>query len=84
MVAVGRYGCRLELPVGLIEEILGVGGVAVHVPLIRLLRGYDSVVGLGAKTLRGSQIRMPAANVALGSLSCADPGCCGSNAEEAA
>lgn len=52
LVVVCRFGCQLQFPVCLIEQVLGVSGMTVHVPLIGLLRGNDFAVGLIDEALR--------------------------------
>src|SRR6185312_10416456 len=64
-VVVRRFRRRLELAVGLVEQILRLRRVAVHVPFVRLLRSDDAVVGLVGEPLRRGDVRMtPAADVA--------------------
>lgn len=69
VIFVGRFGCRLQLLVGLIQKFLGMSSVALHVEFIGLLRGADLFKGLLGESLRCGQVRMPRpANVPFGSL----------------
>jgi hypothetical protein len=58
VVVVGGLGGLLELVVGLIEEVLSFGGVAVHVPFVGLLGGSDLLPGLRAEALGCGEIRV--------------------------
>jgi len=59
MILVGCFGCGFQLAVRLIEQVLGVSGMATQVPLIRLLRSDDLVIGLLRQPLGRSNVRMP-------------------------
>ena len=59
-VAVCRLGREFQLLVRLVQQILGLLSVAIHVPLIGLLRVQNLLPGLVAQSLRGSQIRVAA------------------------
>ena len=43
VVLVGRFSGHFQLPVRLIQQILGLGGMAPHVPLVGLLGSRDLV-----------------------------------------
>ncbi len=58
VILIGRFGRQLQLLVRLIEQVLGLRRVALHVPLIVLLRGHDLLICLFAESLRRSQIGM--------------------------
>jgi hypothetical protein len=53
-------GGEFQFIIGLIEQILGPLRVALHVPLVRLLRVHDPLPDLPAQALGGGQVRMAA------------------------
>lgn len=57
-VLVRRLGCLLQLVVDLVEKLFRLLRVALHIPLIGLLRGDNLLISLLAKTLRGGDIWM--------------------------
>src|SRR5260370_6824931 len=57
-VAVCGSGGQLQLPVDVIQEVLGLLGVTFHVPFIGSLRVNDSLPGSLAELLRRRDIRM--------------------------
>lgn len=63
MTVTGVFGCGLQFLVGLVQQLFGALRVAVHIPLIRLLRRYDPVVSLTNKPLRCRQVWMPVADI---------------------
>lgn len=58
LVPIGRH-CRLfQLIVRLFQQILRFLSMALHVPLVRLLRGDDFLISLLAQPLRRRKIRV--------------------------
>ena len=58
MVVVCGFRGHFEFVIHLIEKFLGLGRVAVHVPLVGLLRGGNFFPGLARKVLRRGKVRM--------------------------
>jgi hypothetical protein len=57
-VTIRRLRGLLQLVVGLVEQGLGLRGVALHIPLIGLLRGNYFLPGLLAQPLCGCEVGM--------------------------
>src|SRR5579864_5092505 len=60
---VGGLGRHLQLVIDLIEQLLGFGGVAVHVPLVGFLRRADLLPRIAREALCGGEVWMPLADV---------------------
>jgi hypothetical protein len=56
VVVVGGFGGFLELAVGLVEQVFGLLGVAVHIPLVGLLGFADLVESLIAEALGSGEV----------------------------
>lgn len=66
-VMVGVFGCLFEFVAGLIEQILGLGRMTVHVPLVGLLSRGDSAICLINQPLRSREIGVSSgANIVFG------------------
>src|SRR5580698_2826921 len=80
-VMVCGFGGELEFAVGLIEEVLGLGGVTIHIPLVGLLSGADFVPCLLTEALRSGDVgmacRVDVVFRHLGSQNAADHECSG-------
>lgn len=50
-MAVGCFGSCLQLVIRLVQQLFGLCGMALHVPLVGLLGGNDLVVGLSGQAL---------------------------------
>lgn len=73
LVAVGGSGCHGELAIGLVEEVFGALGVAVHVELVGALGVGDAGGGAGDELLGGGEVGMTAgADVVDGTLGYTD------------
>lgn len=46
VIVVSSLGSQLQLTIGLVKQLLGFGGVTVHVPFIGALRVRDAVKSL--------------------------------------
>ncbi len=58
VVLIGCFGCQLQLLIHLLQKFLSFLGVALHVPLIGLLRGKYLLVSLVRKPLRRGEVRV--------------------------
>ena len=56
LLSVGRFCRELQLPIDLIQKVLGLLGVTMHIPFIGFLRRDDLIEGLLAQPLRGCQL----------------------------
>lgn len=62
---VGVAGRFPNLPVGLLEQLLGMGSVAVHVPVIGALSGDEIIIRLVGEAFGLRQVRVAAPQVSV-------------------
>jgi hypothetical protein len=73
-LVIRRLGSHLQLFVDLVQQVLGLLGVPLHVPLVGFLRGDNLLPGLLAEPLSCCQVGVPAAgNVLLRRLGKGQP-----------
>ena len=58
LVAICGFGRELQLFVHLVQKVLGLLGVALHIPFIGFLCRGDFFIGLMAEPLRGRDVGM--------------------------